>query len=75
MGVGERGRVTIPKEMRERFGIGPGTEIEFRVVQGPIVMKQAARKLDLSKWQGRCKTGGGMDYDSTDRFIEDVRGR
>jgi len=38
MGVGERGRVTIPKEIRERFGIGPATEVEFRAVQGAIVM-------------------------------------
>jgi AbrB family looped-hinge helix DNA binding protein len=37
MKIGERGQVTIPKEIRERFGLGPETEVEFRVIGGSIV--------------------------------------
>lgn len=76
MRVGERGQVTIPKEIRERFGIGPETEVEFRVVKGSIVLRKAPNKLNLEKWKGRCaETSAELGYSSVDKFIEDVRGR
>ena len=76
MKVGERGQVTIPKEIREQFGLGPDTEVEFRVVGGSIVLSKAPRKLNLEKWKGKC--GGSLSrlgYSSVDEFIDDVRGR
>jgi AbrB family looped-hinge helix DNA binding protein len=76
MRIGERGQVTIPKEIREQFGLGPDTEVEFRVVGGSIVLKKAPRKLDLSKWKGRCgETFAKLGYRSVDKFMNDVRGR
>lgn len=39
--VGERGQVTILKEIRDQFGLGPETEVEFRVVGGNILLKKA----------------------------------
>ena len=76
MKIGERGQVTIPKDIREQFGLGPETEVEFRVVGGSIILKKAPKKLNLAKWKGRC---GGAFKDlcssSVDSFIEDVRGR
>ena len=32
MKIGERGQVTIPKDLQERFGLKPETEVEFEVV-------------------------------------------
>lgn len=76
MKVGERGQVTIPKEIRDQFGIGPDTEVEFQVTGGEIVLKKAPPKLNLSKWKGRCRSSfAKMGYSSVDEFIEDVRGR
>lgn len=76
MKVGERGQVTIPKEIRERFGIGPDAEVEFTVVKNSIVLKKAPKKLDLAKWRGRCgKSFAKLGYSSVDKFIEDIRGR
>ena len=76
MKIGERGQVTIPKEIRDRFGLGPETEVEFHVVQGSIVLKKALKKLDLQKWRGRCKGSfAKLGCSSVDRFIDDVRGR
>jgi AbrB family looped-hinge helix DNA binding protein len=71
MKVGERGQVTIPKEIRDRFGIGPDTEVEFSIVEGAILLKKAPRKLDLGKWKGRCaRSFKKLEYSSVDRFIE-----
>ena len=76
MRVGERGQVTIPKDIREQFGLGPETEVEFRVVGGSIILKKAPKKLRLAKWKGRCgDTFAGLGYASVDQFIDDVRGR
>lgn len=74
--MGERGQVTIPKEIREKFGLGPEAEVEFSVVHGSIVLKKTPKKLDLRKWKGRCKKSfAELGYTSVDRFIDDVRGR
>jgi AbrB family looped-hinge helix DNA binding protein len=76
MKIGERGQVTIPKGIREQFGLGPETEVEFRVVGGSIVLRKAPKKLNLAKWRGRCgNTFAKMGYSSVDTFIDDVRGR
>jgi AbrB family looped-hinge helix DNA binding protein len=76
MKIGERGQVTIPKEIRKQFGLGPDTEVEFHVVNGSIVLKKAPRKLNLARWKGRCRsTFAKLGYQSVDKFIEDVRGR
>jgi AbrB family looped-hinge helix DNA binding protein len=76
MKMGERGQVTIPKEIRERFGLGPDTEVEFRVVKDVILLQKKPRKLNLEKWQGRSKKSlARLGYASVDAFIEDVRGR
>jgi AbrB family looped-hinge helix DNA binding protein len=76
MRIGERGQVTIPKEIRDEFGLGPETEVEFRIVKGAIVLKKAPKKLNLAKWKGRC--GGAfatLGYKSVNQFIKDIRGR
>jgi AbrB family looped-hinge helix DNA binding protein len=76
MKVGERGQVTIPKEIRDRFGIGPETDVEFSIVEGAIVLRKTRKKLDLAKWKGRCaRSFKELGYSSVDKYIEDIRGR
>lgn len=36
-----RGRVTIPKEVRDRLGIGPGDKIEFVARDGKVEINRA----------------------------------
>ncbi len=76
MTVGERGQVTIPKGLRERFGLAAGADVEFAVVDDTLVLRKAPRKLDLAKWKGYCRESfAGLDDQGVDEFIEDVRGR
>ena len=76
MKIGERGQVTIPKDIRERFGLKPETEVQFSVVEDLLVLQKKTRKLKLDKWKGRCrKSFAKLGYKSVDEFIEDVRGR
>ncbi|HEX5482066.1 MAG TPA: AbrB/MazE/SpoVT family DNA-binding domain-containing protein [Terriglobia bacterium] len=76
MKVGERGQVTIPKELRERFGLRQDTEVEFSAIKGAIVLRKKPKKLNLDKWKGHCnKSFRKLGYHSVDDFIEDIRGR
>lgn len=76
MKVGERGQVTIPKDIRERFGIRANAEVDFEVINGSIVLRKAARKIGIAKWRGRCKDSfAKLGYSSVDKFVDDIRGR
>ncbi len=55
MKVGERGQVTIPKEIRDRFGIAGKSEVEFKIVSGAIVLRKRKKTSNFRKWKGRCR--------------------
>ena len=40
MRVTDKGQVTIPKDVRDRFGIGAGTEVVFEIVRDEIVVRK-----------------------------------
>lgn len=42
MRVTEKGQVTIPKDLRDEFGIAPGTEVEFANQEGVLVVRKVA---------------------------------
>jgi AbrB family looped-hinge helix DNA binding protein len=75
MKIGERGQATIPKEIRDRFGLRPETEVEFRVVKDAIILEKKPKRLNLNRWKGHCKGSSRLGYESVNDFIEDVRGR
>jgi AbrB family looped-hinge helix DNA binding protein len=39
--ITSKGQVTIPKQMRESFGLLPGTEVEFMPGEGEIRVRKA----------------------------------
>lgn len=47
--VGERGQVTIPKELRERFGIEGGDEVEIHEEGGKLVIERPVTREDLAE--------------------------
>ncbi len=46
------GRVVVPKELRDRFGFQPGTEIEIAEHDSEIVLKQADQATPLQDEDG-----------------------
>lgn len=63
MRVTERGRVTIPKSIRERFGFEPQTEVEFVVSEGAVLLvhRVDARKEVVQRLYGRKSFGATTD--------------
>ena len=47
--IGERGQVTIPKELRERFGIEGGDEVVIREEAGKIVIGRAVTREEVAE--------------------------
>ena len=54
--VAERGQVTIPKLLRLRFGIRPGTVLDFREENGRIVAVKEGTKDAVAAVRGCLKS-------------------
>ena len=46
--VGDRGQITLPKELREEFDIGGGDEVEIRKEAGKIIIEKPISREDLA---------------------------
>ncbi len=66
--VAERGQVTIPKALRDKLGIRPGTALEFSARDGSLIARKS--KTDPVSGVFGC-LGRGID---TDDFIRAIRG-
>ena len=66
--VAERGQVTIPKALRDKLGIRPGTTLEFSARDGTLVATKA--QTDPVAAVFGC-LGRKID---TDQFIRQLRG-
>ena len=78
MRVTEKGQVTIPKEIRDRLGIGPGSEIDFVEDGGSVKIVAAnsgqfdeeAFRRTLNSLAGTIDLGGM----TTDEYMLWLRG-
>ena len=71
MKIGERGQVTIPKSLREKYGLFPEIEVEFIPEEGGIrLQKKMLQSSPIRQVYGILKKGN-----STDKYIEELRGR
>jgi antitoxin PrlF len=67
--VAERGQVTIPKPLRDRLGIPPGTTLEFSEDHGRLVAVKTSPADPVAKVYG-CL---GRKF-NTDAFMTEIRG-
>lgn len=67
--VSEKGQITIPKRLRDRLGLRPGTVIEFEESGGRLVGRRLVPADHLEALLGILALPDG-----TDAFIDDLRG-
>jgi AbrB family looped-hinge helix DNA binding protein len=75
--VSEKGQVTLPKPLRDRLGLRPGTVIQFTVVGGKLIGEKAIIEDPTSKWRGRGRLPRGLsvdDYIKGLKIIDPSRG-
>ena len=79
MRVTEKGQVTIPKPIRDKLGIVPGTEVEFVEQEAEVVLKKRsalaeARREEFEAWASRV--AGTIDTMGMDgkEYVDWLRG-
>ena len=73
MKVGERGQITIPKHLRERYGLQKNIEVEFIPEKGGIrIQKRTRGRHPVEQIRGIAK----LRYANTvDEYVEEIRGK
>jgi len=59
--VSEKGQVTIPKRLRDRLGLRPGTVLDFEESGGRLVARKLVRADHLDDLVGILDLPGGVD--------------
>jgi AbrB family looped-hinge helix DNA binding protein len=72
--VSAKGQVTIPKVLRDKLGITPGTVLEFEAAGGQLVARKRLTEDVLAKWRGRGQLPSGMRVDAYLRRARDADG-
>jgi AbrB family looped-hinge helix DNA binding protein len=68
--VSDRGQVTIPKGVRTKLGLRPGTVIEFEAERGRLIGRKTTDRDVVDELYGSLEMG-----EPVDDYLERVRGR
>jgi AbrB family looped-hinge helix DNA binding protein len=63
--------LTIPKPIRDRLGLRPGTVVEFRAENGRLIGTKAVAEDVFRKWRGRGRLPGSLTVDA---YLRRARG-
>jgi antitoxin PrlF len=69
--VSEKGQVTIPKAVRSKLGIKPGTVLDFSADNGRLVAVKQEQGDAFDRWRGMGRIPGGL---TVDEYLAEVRG-
>ena len=71
MKISERGQITIPKPLRDRFGLNADVEVEITATErGLLIQKRTVARHPVDSVYAVLGRRGG-----TDDYIEKIRGR
>ncbi len=71
MRISERGQVTIPKALREQFGMNHNVDVEMTATpKGILIHKRTSAEHPVERVYALLGSG-----DSTDEYLEKIRGR
>lgn len=71
--ITSKGQVTIPQRIRNRFGLKPGTAVEFVAEGRKVVLKPKRRKATVADgWLAEAR--GFLKGKSTDALMKLTRG-
>ena len=63
MQISDHGQVTIPRELLEQLGLGPGVEVEFKIQDGDLLLRVPKEPVPeafdrwLTVFQGSATSG------------------
>jgi AbrB family looped-hinge helix DNA binding protein len=75
MRITSKGQVTIPIEVRQRLGLLPNTEVEFRIRGSEAVIRRAKGRQTRGQTLIEHMRGSGDSGMTTDEIMALTRGR
>lgn len=71
MKISEKGQITIPKTLRDKFGLQKDVEVDFKPVKNGVLIRK--RSLSMHPVD---QVFGILDRQSnTDKYIDEIRGK
>ena len=70
--ITSKGQVTIPQDIRNRFGFLPGTEVDIIAEDNKALIVKSSLENKFEKWLGRGRRRSRQDIDHT---VDKLRGR
>jgi len=70
--ITSKGQITIPQDIRNKFGFMPGMEVEVVAEGNKALIVKSRRENKFIAWLGRGKRWSKKDID---QMVDDVRGR
>jgi AbrB family looped-hinge helix DNA binding protein len=67
-----KGQVTLPTAIRDALGLGPGSQVEFELEEGKIVLRKRVPAETLQRWEGYLRSQ--LPAGSVDEMMELLRG-
>ena len=70
--ITSKGQITIPQDIRIKFGFLPGMEVDVIVEGNKALIVKSRRENRFMNWLGRGKQRSKMEID---QMVEEIRGR
>ena len=70
--ITSKGQITIPQDIRNKFGFLPGMEVEIIAEGNKAMIVKSRRENRFMNWLGRGKRRSKMEID---RSVDGIRGR
>jgi AbrB family looped-hinge helix DNA binding protein len=70
--ITSKGQITIPQDIRSKFGFMPGTDVEVIAEGNKALIVKSRRENKFMEWLGRGKRRSKME---ADQLIDRIRGR
>ena len=76
MKISERGQITIPKHLRDRYGMTHNVEVEITPTKkGLLIQKSTTAEHPIDRVYGILGKDALGEGVSVDEYIEEIRGR
>ncbi|MBW2639845.1 MAG: AbrB/MazE/SpoVT family DNA-binding domain-containing protein [Deltaproteobacteria bacterium] len=73
--ITSKGQVTIPQDIRNKFGFLPGTEVDIIAEDNKALIVKSSSENKFVKWLGRGGRGRRRRKQHIDHMVDQLRGR
>jgi AbrB family looped-hinge helix DNA binding protein len=70
--ITSKGQITIPQDIRTKFGFLPGMEVDVIAEGNKVLIVKSRRENRFMNWLGRGKRRSKIEID---QMVEEIRGR